>query len=80
MAGILQVAEAADVLVSERVDFDITGVPSPCRRDCRAVDGRCVGCGRTLAQIAAWSAMSNQEKLEVLATLPEHPLRRGFGP
>lgn len=62
--------------LSEAPPMPATGVPSPCRRDCRAVDGRCVGCGRTLAQIAAWSGMSDQEKIDVLSELPNHPLRR----
>jgi len=32
--------------------------------------GRCEGCLRTLDEIAAWSAMSAQEKRAVLARLP----------
>jgi predicted Fe-S protein YdhL (DUF1289 family) len=38
---------------------------SPCVRVC-ALDERtgvCLGCGRTLAEIAAWSSMSEAERL-----------------
>jgi predicted Fe-S protein YdhL (DUF1289 family) len=46
-------------------------VPSPCTRVCRidAGTGLCLGCRRTLAEIASWSAMSDEEKRVVLAAL-----------
>jgi len=49
-----------------------TGVPSPCNSVCTidSQTGRCTGCGRTLDQIAGWSAMSDDEKRAVCATLP----------
>ena len=42
-------------------------VPSPCTNVCRmdARTGWCEGCARTLAEIAAWSAMSDDEKSAV---------------
>lgn len=48
-------------------------VPSPCINVCR-LDERnlmCTGCLRTLAEIGAWSRLSDAEKLTVWAQL-EH--------
>ncbi|MCA0203820.1 MAG: DUF1289 domain-containing protein [Proteobacteria bacterium] len=46
---------------------------SPCVKICvihpRA--GICAGCFRTLEEIAAWSAMSPENRAEILAQLPE---------
>ncbi|MEQ1616744.1 MAG: DUF1289 domain-containing protein [Terricaulis sp.] len=45
---------------------------SPCRKIC-AVDGRsglCVGCGRTLKEIAAWSALDEPQRRALMAELP----------
>ena len=53
-------------------------VASPCINVCRMNPdtGLCDGCLRTLAEIAAWSAMSGDEKRSVLAQLP----KRGASP
>lgn len=47
------------------------GVASPCTGVCRldARSGWCVGCGRSLDEIAAWGAASDDEKRRVLARL-----------
>ena len=47
-------------------------VPSPCVGVCRMNPGTrlCEGCLRTLDEIAAWSALSEEEKRAVLARLP----------
>ncbi len=54
-------------------------VPSPCVNICRMdeVTGWCVGCQRTLSEIAAWSTMGAEAKREVWAQLPR---RRGPEP
>jgi predicted Fe-S protein YdhL (DUF1289 family) len=46
-------------------------VPSPCLSVCRLDERRsvCVGCLRTLAEIGAWSRMSDEDKLAVWAQL-----------
>lgn len=45
---------------------------SPCIGICRLdVDGVCVGCGRTMAQIAAWPGMTEAERLQIMSVLPE---------
>jgi len=52
-------------------------VASPCINVCRMNPGTrlCEGCLRTLDEIAAWSAMTDDEKRAVLARLSER--RRG---
>ena len=49
----------------------MTPVPSPCTSVCRMNErtGWCEGCARTLDEIAAWSAMSDEEKAAVLDEL-----------
>jgi uncharacterized protein len=47
-------------------------IGSPCRKIC-AIDkpsGLCAGCGRTLQEIAAWSASNDGQKRAILAQLP----------
>ena len=45
--------------------------PSPCINVCRIDDatGLCVGCLRTLSEIAAWSVLSDNERRDVWARL-----------
>ena len=45
---------------------------SPCIKVCRIdeMTGRCVGCSRTLAEIAAWRELSEPEKARIVADLP----------
>jgi len=53
-------------------------VASPCISVC-VVDPRgsgvCVGCGRTLDEIAAWVDLDNDERRAVLARLPQRLAR-----
>ena len=48
-------------------------VPSPCRNVCRMHEpsGHCVGCGRTLDEIARWSVLDNTAKRAVWKLLPQ---------
>jgi predicted Fe-S protein YdhL (DUF1289 family) len=49
-----------------------TAILSPCIRIC-TLDGErrhCLGCGRTLAEIAGWAAMPAPERERVMALLP----------
>jgi predicted Fe-S protein YdhL (DUF1289 family) len=49
-----------------------TPISSPCIKVC-AVSGRtglCIGCGRTLAEIAAWGGLSESERQAIMAALP----------
>lgn len=45
--------------------------PSPCDRTCRIhhATGWCLGCKRTLREIADWPMLSPREKRELLAVL-----------
>ena len=61
--------------------------PSPCINVCRmdAATGWCVGCQRTLQEIATWSSLSDADKRAVWQALPTrheawlrlHPELRG---
>lgn len=67
----------------------ISGVPmntttfravlSPCIGICALDDeGLCEGCHRTSAEIARWSQMGDDERLQVMETvLPQREARRG---
>ena len=47
---------------------------SPCINVCVLDDDQvCVGCGRTLTQIALWSQMSEEEKRKVVWPDPDLP-------
>jgi len=50
---------------------------SPCIKVCQMdpVRGVCIGCCRTLDEIARWSGMSDQEQVQVLEELPERRRR-----
>lgn len=46
---------------------------TPCIKVC-AVSGQtglCIGCGRTLAEIAGWGRMSEAERLALMQVLPD---------
>jgi len=47
-------------------------VQSPCVKICvvHPVEGLCVGCLRTIAEISTWSAMTPAERGAVMADLP----------
>lgn len=48
-------------------------ITSPCISVCKMNDARglCIGCMRTIDEIAAWSTMSDAARLAVWQTLPE---------
>lgn len=57
-------------------------ISSPCLKVC-VVDGRadiCLGCGRTLPEIASWGRKSEAERLAIMATLPERMKAKGIVP
>jgi uncharacterized protein len=47
-------------------------IESPCIKVCTldAVSGRCLGCGRTVDEIARWGAMSAAERARIMGELP----------
>ncbi|HZH53310.1 MAG TPA: DUF1289 domain-containing protein [Microvirga sp.] len=56
-------------------------VSSPCIRVCLLdpETGLCEGCGRTRDEIARWFRLSEEERLRIMAELPER-MRRAFAP
>jgi uncharacterized protein len=51
-------------------------VPSPCVEICRLnAQGLCVGCRRTLSEIAEWSHASDARRLEILSVLKTRTMR-----
>jgi predicted Fe-S protein YdhL (DUF1289 family) len=52
---------------------------SPCVRLCTLdpANNTCVGCGRTLTEIAAWSRFSETERQAIIDVLPERLKRYG---
>jgi predicted Fe-S protein YdhL (DUF1289 family) len=47
-------------------------ISTPCRKVC-IVDGAsslCLGCGRTLREIAAWTSYDESRRLAIMAELP----------
>ena len=50
-------------------------IATPCVKVC-AVDGMtgvCLGCRRTLPEIAGWSRLSDEERATIMAALPHRP-------
>jgi predicted Fe-S protein YdhL (DUF1289 family) len=48
-------------------------VSSPCTKVCTidSASRLCLGCGRSLEEIARWGSMSEAERLEIMRALPE---------
>jgi uncharacterized protein len=54
-------------------DKALPGIPSPCLSICSLdlTDEYCVGCGRSLDEIARWGAASEAQRRAILEKLPE---------
>ncbi len=52
-------------------------IESPCIKICTldARSGLCLGCGRTVEEIARWTAMSTAERIRVMDELPDRLAR-----
>jgi len=37
-------------------------IPSPCKSICKMKDDVCIGCKRTIEEIATWSKLTNEQK------------------
>ncbi|MCM5560335.1 DUF1289 domain-containing protein [Pleomorphomonas sp. JP5] len=48
-------------------------VETPCIKICQILEGEtlCLGCGRTLDEIARWTSMRHEERLAIMAGLAE---------
>jgi predicted Fe-S protein YdhL (DUF1289 family) len=49
-----------------------TTIESPCNRVCVVHPGsrQCIGCGRTLDEIAQWAGLTGAERRRIMAQLP----------
>jgi len=49
-----------------------TPISTPCIKTCAVSGqtGQCIGCGRTLQEIARWGGMDEAERKAIMATLP----------
>jgi len=54
-----------------------TMIESPCVKVCTldTGTGRCLGCGRTIDEIARWTEMSTAERARIMRELPTRALR-----
>jgi uncharacterized protein len=56
-------------------------IETPCINVC-VVDasGHCVGCGRSLSEIATWSSMSDEARRRIMTALPQRLQTLGHRP
>jgi hypothetical protein len=55
-------------------------IQSPCINIC-TIDARsrlCMGCGRTLDEVASWSTLSDAQRAQVMAALPARMAEAGL--
>lgn len=55
----------------------MSNISSPCQQIC-VLDlktGFCIGCGRLASEIADWSGMSEEKRLQIMTLLPERLAR-----
>jgi predicted Fe-S protein YdhL (DUF1289 family) len=50
----------------------MSGIQTPCNKVCTLdpISALCIGCGRTLAEIEAWSRWSSADRVRIMAELP----------
>lgn len=62
-------------------DTKASAPSSPCIGVCRMQGPFCAGCGRTLAEIAAWGRLSEPERLRIMRdVLPLRPRPANLSP
>jgi uncharacterized protein len=56
-------------------------IATPCINVC-VVDrsGHCVGCGRSLSEIASWSTLTDEARRRIMAALPQRLQTLGYRP
>jgi len=47
---------------------------TPCLNICQLEDDRCIGCGRTIDEIAQWVFMTDDEREQVMKSLQSNEL------
>jgi predicted Fe-S protein YdhL (DUF1289 family) len=60
----------------------MVSVDTPCTKVCTIdhASGRCIGCGRTLSEIAQWLALSAGDRRRIMSELPARMARRDRKP
>jgi len=68
----MSIAFPRAISMFEADSTETTMIESPCVKICTldAGSGLCLGCGRTIDEIARWSAMGAAERARVMADLP----------
>jgi uncharacterized protein len=63
---------AAFILAGDSPEMIMAAIDSPCTKVCviHAAKGLCLGCGRSLSEIAAWSNLSGDDRTRLMADLP----------
>lgn len=59
-----------------------TPISTPCIKVC-AVSGltsQCIGCGRTLQEIASWGTLTEEQRRAIMAKLPERMSAKAHAP
>lgn len=62
----------AFILAGDSPEMLMAAIESPCTKVCiiHAAKGLCLGCGRSLSEIAAWSSLSGDDRTRLMADLP----------
>ena len=62
--------------------FDKANMVTPCNNVCvvHPAKGLCIGCGRTVDEITRWTTMSDSERGDVMAALPQRLVAMSSGP
>lgn len=54
-----------------RLILNMSNISSPCIKICSIDNEKCIGCGRSLEQIANWRNYSEDERLEIMRQIKE---------
>jgi predicted Fe-S protein YdhL (DUF1289 family) len=65
-------AMVAFILAVDSPETTMVAIESPCTNICiiHAANGLCLGCGRSLSEISAWSSLSGDDRTRLMADLP----------
>jgi predicted Fe-S protein YdhL (DUF1289 family) len=63
---------AAFIVAGDSPEAIMAAIESPCTKVCiiDASKGLCLGCGRSLSEISAWSSLSGDVRTRLMADLP----------
>lgn len=53
-------------------------ISSPCVSICEVEDGRCIGCGRTQAEISDWREYTEDQRLAIMDRLEQEAANGGW--